>query len=244
MHDVKSPQVEGCTARWRKISASSRIRTAAGVLAIGFLAFTAGGMSLSQTSALARSSLLQSTASTVATVPGVPVAQFNFADLVERVAPAVVSVQVDIDRQMQTSAMPEIPAPFRDFFRQFDKNPGANRRNAPAPRSFRSQAAGSGFIVDPAGYIVTNHHVVDSARKITVKLSDGRELEAKLIGSDKDTDVALLKIEGNNFPTVVLGDDRPLRVGDWVVAVGNPFGLGGTVTAGIVSSLPNPLFAT
>jgi len=91
--------------------------------------------------------------------------------------------------------------------------------------------------VDPAGYIVTNHHVVDSARKIMVKLSGGPEFEAKLIGSDKDTDIALLKIEGNNFPTVTLGDERPLRVGDWVVAVGNPFGLGGTVTAGIVSSI-------
>jgi serine protease Do len=84
---------------------------------------------------------------------------------------------------------------------------------------------------------VTNNHVVDNARKITVKLNDGREFEAKLVGSDSDTDVALLKVEASGLPTVALGDDRRLRVGDWVVAVGNPFNLGGTVTAGIVSSI-------
>src|SRR6185436_2818591 len=88
-----------------------------------------------------------------------------------------------------------------------------------------------------SGYIVTNNHVVESARRITIRLSDQRELEARLVGADKDTDVALLKVEATNLPTVALGDDRRLRVGDWVVAVGNPFGLGGTVTAGIVSSI-------
>jgi serine protease Do len=162
---------------------------------------------------------------------------FSFADLVERVSPAVVSVQVDVERGMQPSAMPEIPAPFRDFFRRFDDGRGDNRNFRAPPRNFRSQAAGSGFIIDAAGYVVTNNHVVEDARKITVKLNDGREFEARLVGADKDTDVALLKIEANNLPTVALGDDRRLRVGDWVVAVGNPFGLGGTVTAGIVSSI-------
>jgi len=97
---------------------------------------------------------------------------------------------------------------------------------------------GSGFIIDPSGYIVTNNHVVEEGKKISVKLPSGREYQAHLIGADKDTDVALLKVDGvKDLPIVALGDDRRLRVGDWVVAVGNPFGLGGTVTAGIVSSI-------
>ena len=110
-------------------------------------------------------------------------------------------------------------------------------RNFRAPQTFRTQAAGSGFIVDASGYIVTNKHVIESARRITISLSDQREFEARLVGADTDTDVALLKVEANNLPTVVLSDDRRLRVGDWVIAVGNPFNLGGTVTAGIVSSI-------
>jgi serine protease Do len=140
-------------------------------------------------------------------------------------------------------AMPDIPAPFRDLFRNFGQDPEGKavpgpqgRRQMPAPQG-RSQAAGSGFIIESNGYIVTNNHVAEDARKITVKLSDGREFDAKLIGADKDTDVALLKVEATGLPTVALGDDRRLRVGDWVVAVGNPFNLGGTVTAGIVSSI-------
>jgi serine protease Do len=97
---------------------------------------------------------------------------------------------------------------------------------------------GSGFIIDPSGYIVTNNHVIEDGKKITVKLPSGREYQAHLVGTDKDTDVALIKVDGvNDFPTVAFGDDHRLRVGDWVVAVGNPFGLGGTVTAGIVSSI-------
>ncbi len=143
--------------------------------------------------------------------------------------------------------MPDIPAPFRDFFRNFGEGPEGGAMPGPqaipeaagrgtAPQG-RGQAAGSGFILDANGYIVTNNHVVEAARKITVKLSDGREFDAKLVGADKDTDVALLKVEASFLPTVALGDDRTLRVGDWVVAVGNPFGLGGTVTAGIVSSI-------
>jgi len=97
---------------------------------------------------------------------------------------------------------------------------------------------GSGFIIDSTGYIVTNNHVVEEAKKISVKLPSGREYEAHLIGADKETDVALIKVDGvKDMPIVALGDDRRLRVGDWVVAVGNPFGLGGTVAAGIVSSI-------
>ncbi len=109
---------------------------------------------------------------------------------------------------------------------------------AAGPQMFRSQAMGSGFIIDATGYVVTNNHVIEGANKISAKLPNGREFTAKLVGADEATDVALLKIDGvTDLPTVAFGDDRRVRVGDWVVAVGNPFGLGGTVTAGIVSSI-------
>jgi serine protease Do len=171
---------------------------------------------------------------------------FSFADLVEHVSPAVVTVVVERESTRQQGATDDIPAPFRDFFRQFGnqgqgqgqgqggQGQGRNR----APQTFRSQAMGSGFIIDPTGYIVTNNHVVEDGKKISVKMPNGREFTANLVGADKDTDVALLKIDGvKDLPIVAFGDDRRLRVGDWVVAVGNPFGLGGTVTAGIVSSI-------
>ena len=171
---------------------------------------------------------------------------FSFADLVEHVSPAVVTVVVDRESKgAQTSSLDDVPAPFRDFFRQFggrgdqggggDQDQGGGRGRG---RTFRSQAMGSGFIIDPTGYIVTNNHVIEDGNKITVKLPSGREFQAHLVGTDKDTDVAVLKVDGvKDLPTVAFGDDRKLRVGDWVVAVGNPFGLGGTVTAGIVSSI-------
>ena len=245
MHKIQSPQVEG-NAAWK--ASSRKARLAAGAFAIGVVAFASGGV-FAEGLALARSELIQSAAPTRPALPNSPLRQaplqlsasqpFSFADLVERVSPAVVSVEVDMERGMQPQQMPDIPAPFRDFFRRFEDAPGPNGsgRNFRAPPTFRSQASGSGFIVDASGYIVTNNHVVESARRITVKLSDQREFEARLMGADKDTDVALLKVDATNLPTVALGDDRRLRVGDWVVAVGNPFNLGGTVTAGIVSSI-------
>ncbi len=102
----------------------------------------------------------------------------------------------------------------------------------------RALSAGSGFIIDKAGYVVTNNHVVDASKKITVTLPDKREFTARLVGTDPVTDVALLKIQSDKpLPMVEFGDDKRLRVGDWVVAVGNPFGLSNSVTAGIVSSL-------
>jgi serine protease Do len=158
-------------------------------------------------------------------VPGMPP---SFAGLVERVSPAVVTIEVDREQQMQLSALDG-----------FDFLPGQLQRNGRGQQApmMRSRAAGSGFIIDPNGYIVTNNHVVESGRKITVHLADKRSFEAKLVGTDPDTDVALLKVDAKSLPVVAFGDDRRLRVGDWVVAVGNPFGLGGTVTAGIVSSM-------
>ncbi|HEX4534233.1 MAG TPA: Do family serine endopeptidase [Rhizomicrobium sp.] len=164
-------------------------------------------------------------------------APFSFADLVERVSPAVVTVTVeeqvaDNDGDDQDALPDNLPAPFRDFFNQF------GNRGQQAQRPRKAIAMGSGFIIDKAGYLVTNNHVIDHSKKITVKLPDGREFTARLIGADAATDIALLKINSDKpLPTVEFGDDRRLRVGDWVVAVGNPFGLSNTVTAGIVSSI-------
>ncbi|MDE2182911.1 MAG: DegQ family serine endoprotease [Alphaproteobacteria bacterium] len=157
---------------------------------------------------------------------------FSFADLVERVSPAVVSITADEIQQVNSQIPDNIPDPFfRQFFRQFGQ-PQVQ------PQTQRAVSMGSGFIIDKSGLIVTNNHVIDGSKKITVKLPDGRSFEAKLVGTDPATDVALLKVHPDKpLPTVEFGNDRQLRVGDWVVAVGNPFGLSNTVTAGIVSSI-------
>jgi serine protease Do len=172
---------------------------------------------------------------------------FSFADLVQQVSPAVVSVEVEHTGNAQVAdRLDQVPAPFRDFFRNFGEGQGrefnfgqrGDRGQGQRAPQLRTEARGSGFIIDADGYVVTNNHVIDGGSKITVKLADGRSFPAKLVGTDKDTDVALLKLDGvRNLPIVAFGDDQHLRVGDWVVAVGNPFGLGGTVTAGIVSSI-------
>src|SRR3954447_1436143 len=160
-------------------------------------------------------------------------APFSFADLVERVSPAVVTVTVQ--QEVNAAAgmnLQDLPEPFRDFFNQY----GQGGKGLNIPR--KAVAMGSGFIIDKAGYIVTNNHVVEGAKEIKVKLADGREFTAKLIGSDPATDVAVLKVKpDHSLPIVEFGDDHQLRVGDWVIAVGNPFGLSNTVTAGIVSSI-------
>jgi serine protease Do len=158
-------------------------------------------------------------------------APFSFADLVERVSPAVVSIRSETLTTQSDSDDENVPAPFRDFFNQFGQG-----QRPQQPR--RAVSAGSGFIIDKAGYVVTNNHVIDSSKKITVTLPDKREFTAKLVGTDPSTDIALLKINSDKpLPSVDFGDDKRLRVGDWVVAVGNPFGLSNSVTAGIVSSI-------
>ena len=165
------------------------------------------------------------------TLPGQPQ---SFADLVERVQPAVVNVSTLTRRG--TSAAPSTPfnlpegSPFREFF---------ERRFGPLPEGGppQAQGVGSGFIVDVDGHVVTNHHVVKGADKILVTLNDGTELSATVVGHDEKTDLALLKVDaGEPLPFVTFGDSDRARVGDWVVAVGSPFGLGGTVTAGIISA--------
>lgn len=158
-----------------------------------------------------------------------------YADLAERVSPAVVNIfttQALPDVAMQIPALPE-GHPLKDFFERFGQNPGGVFRGNGVPQ----RSLGSGFIFDPAGFIITNHHVIANADTIKVALSDEREFDAVVIGSDEATDVALLKINsGFSLPYVSFGDSRGLRVGEEVVAVGNAFGLGGTVTRGIVSA--------
>ena len=152
----------------------------------------------------------------------------DFTGLVEKQGPAVVNISTtQIIRNPQT--FPNIPEndPFYDFFKRF----------APQmPRERESQSLGSGFFITSDGYIMTNAHVVDHAEKITVRLTDKREFSAKVIGADKRTDVALLKIEASGLPIITKGDPDKLKVGEWVVAIGSPFGFDSSVTAGIVSA--------
>ena len=159
----------------------------------------------------------------------------GFADLVARVKPAVVSVRVKIDRA-DTTSMNENGSdktPFDDFFRQFGFE---NGRGAMQPRHQMVTGEGSGFFISADGYAVTNNHVVDHAKTVQVTTDDGTKYTAKVVGTDPKTDLAVIKVDGkNDFSYVKFADHAP-RVGDWVVAVGNPFGLGGTVTAGIVSA--------
>jgi serine protease Do len=168
--------------------------------------------------------------------PGAPM---SFADLAARLQPAVVNISTK--QSVQVNRSRQVPPGFEDFFRQFGVPVPEGGGDAPVTQ--RGGSLGSGFIISADGYVVTNNHVVSPARtgatveQITVILSDRREYEATLVGRDTASDLALLKIKGNNLPFVRFGDSKQTRVGDWVVAIGNPFGLGGTVTAGIVSAL-------
>ena len=171
----------------------------------------------------------------------------SFADVVDHVKGAVVSVKVKIsedasDEQSDRPQMPEFApgSPMDRFFRQFGQGQDGDGDMLPGMRHHRAphlqMAQGSGFFISADGYIVTNNHVVDHATDVTVTTIDGKTMPAKVIGTDAKTDLALLKVtEGGNYPFVNFASQSP-RVGDWVIAVGNPFGLGGTVTAGIVSA--------
>ena len=171
----------------------------------------------------------------------------GFADIVDRVKPAVISVRVRIDADAETtganSGRGESPfppgSPMERFFRQFGMPGMPGQGNPRGPRGGgheRISGQGSGFFISADGYAVTNNHVVDKADKVQVVTDDGKTYDAKVIGTDPRTDLALIKVDGNNsFPFAKLGEDQP-RIGDWVLAVGNPFGLGGSVTAGIVSA--------
>ena len=160
----------------------------------------------------------------------------SFADLVAKVSPAVVSIRVVEEETVTADNTPDLPfppgSPFEKFFKQLQPK---DKDGKPITR--KAMAQGSGFYISPDGYVVTNNHVVEGGKEITVVQSDGTELKAKLVGRDPKTDLALIKVNAKTpRPYVAFGDSDKLRVGDWVLAVGNPFGLGGTVTSGIVSA--------
>jgi serine protease Do len=170
-------------------------------------------------------------------VQQLPQRPVGFADIVEKVKPAVISVRVKIERSADASQngeddLPFPPgSPFEKFFKKFGM---PNMPNSPNGKEVIT-GQGSGFFITADGYAVTNNHVVQNAETVQVTTDDGKTFSAKVIGTDTRTDLALIKVEGDTFPFVKLADGSP-RVGDWVIAVGNPFGLGGTVTAGIVSA--------
>lgn len=173
-------------------------------------------------------------------LPGQPV-DLTFA--AEKALPAVVHIKYLQNSKVQTVDVPSDP--FEDFFGPFGffgnpGNGGSQKRKVQTPKR---EGAGSGVIISADGYIVTNNHVVDGADELTVTLDDNREFSARIIGTDKNTDLALIKIDGKNLPTLPIGDSDKLRIGEWVLAVGNPFNLNSTVTAGIVSAKARSLGA-
>lgn len=155
----------------------------------------------------------------------------GYSAVVKRVLPAVVNISSS--KVVKQTAL-ETPEGVDPFFRQFFGNDFGQRFNVPQERS--EKALGSGVIVSPEGYILTNNHVVDGAKEVTVTLHDKRELKARVVGTDPRTDIALVKIEGSDFPALTLADSSKVAIGDIVLAIGDPFGVGQTVTAGIVSA--------
>ena len=165
----------------------------------------------------------------------------DFTELAEKQGATVVNISVT--QSMRGSSVvspfgPEGDEQLQEFFRRFGipNMPGMPGQNGEAQPDYKSQSLGSGFIISSDGYILTNAHVVSSADEVIVKLSDNREFKAKIIGADKRTDVALVKIEATGLPKVTIGDPSKLKVGEWVAAIGSPFGLENTMTAGIVSA--------
>jgi serine protease Do len=200
-------------------------------------AIIAGGVARSAVSAggPAKAPGSRVTPARITNAPAMP-SLVNFADVVERLNPAVVNIDTTArgsGRRRRGNARPAEPGD------PFDGPDYGSPRDRDAPR----RGAGSGFIIDAEGSILTNHHVVDRAERITVKLSDGRTMRARLIGSDPDTDIALIKVDGQGgLPVAPLGDSSTLRMGEWVCAIGNPLGYEHTVTVGVVSFLGRKLF--
>ena len=214
----------------RSLRRTALLTSVAGLSIVSILAGPVGYNSLSF--------LPRSTPAAAEEMPNLPA---SFADIVAKVKPAVVSVSVKMEDssnsanlQFGDNQLPVIPgSPLDKFLRQFGMQGLPN--NVPQERQV-IMGEGSGFFVSPSGYIVTNNHVVDHAKNVKVTTVDGAVYMAKVIGTDPKTDLALIKVSGrHDFPYVKFADHEP-RVGDWVIAVGNPFGLGGTVTAGIVSA--------
>jgi serine protease Do len=213
---------------------SGKVRYAYGVS----MALLIGGTAFSLATGRAGAQVAQNEPSSLAPRPGAPM---SFADLAARLQPAVVNISTK-----QRIAVKAQSDPFEEFFRRFDPTQpqgGTDNSGGAQPRTREAGSLGSGFIISPDGYVVTNNHLVQgltgtgTVDTVTVITTDRKEYPARIIGRDDTSDLALLKIEGHNLPFVRWGDSTKARVGDWVIAIGNPYGLGGTVTAGIISAL-------
>lgn len=201
------------------------------------LAILAGSTAMAFSGVVSHPGTAQESDATSPTVFAAPPTTRSFADVVEQVSPAVVNVNVTKDASISpAAAFPDgrfdnRQQPFDDFFERFFGLPGQPQRSLPM------HGQGSGFVIDQAGYIVTNNHVIDGASTITIVGQDGAEHDATLVGTDPKTDLAVLKIDADSgLPALRFGNSDKARVGDWVLAIGNPFGLGGTATAGIISA--------
>ena len=216
---------------------SEKVRYAYGVA----MALLLGGTAFSLATGQAGAQIAQN-APAAMPPKGAPI---SFADLVAKLQPAVVNISTKQRVPVRTQA-----DPFEQFFRQFDPtqpqgndNSGGGSGGAQPPRTREAGSLGSGFIVSPDGYIVTNNHLIQgltgtgTVDTVTVTLTDRREFPARIVGRDETSDLALLKIDGRNLPFVQWGDSTKARVGDWVLAIGNPYGFRGTVTAGIISAV-------
>jgi serine protease Do len=220
---------------------SGKVRYAYGVA----MALLLGGTAFSVTTGQAGAQVAQNAPSALAPHPGAPL---SFADLAARLQPAVVNISTKQRVPVRSQA-----DPFEEFFRRFDPNipqgqgqggsGSGSANNDNQPRTREAGSLGSGFIISPDGYVVTNNHLVQGANgngtvdSVTVITTDRKEYPARIVGRDETSDLALLKIDGKNLPFVQWGDSTKARVGDWVLAIGNPYGLGGSVTAGIISAL-------
>ena len=210
--------------------AGVRARTAAAATAL-LLTGSLIGWTASGSGAKAAAGPAPAAARVEMMAPSAPGAVASYAGVVDRIAPAVVTIRSERHIKRISQDLPDDPR-LRDFFEQF----GFGQRIPRQAPERREAGLGSGVVVRPDGYILTNNHVVDGADQVTVDLSDGRSLKAKVVGTDEPSDLAVLKIEGTNLATLALGDSDAVRVGDVVLAVGNPLGVGQTVTMGIVSA--------
>src|SRR6478672_10854318 len=219
---------------------SGKVRYAYGVA----MALLLGGSAFSLTTGRAGAQVPQNAPGTSALAPR-PGALMSFADLVAKLQPAVVNISTK--QRIPVKAQSD---PFEEFFRRFDPTQpqggtsgGGDSGSSAQPRTREAGSLGSGFIISPNGYIVTNNHLIQgltgtgTVDSVTITTTNGKEYPARIIGRDDTSDLALLKIEGRNFPYVRWGDSTKARVGDWIVAIGDPYGVGSTVTAGIISAL-------
>jgi len=211
------------------------------------MALLLGGTAFSLATGQAGAQVAQNAPSTLASAPrGAPM---SFADLAARLQPAV----VNISTKQRVPVKAQQSDPFEEFFRRFGDPttpPSGGGNDGPQGRTREAGSLGSGFIISPDGYVVTNNHLVQgltgtgTVDTVTVITTDRKEYAARIVGRDETSDLALLKIDGHNLPFVQWGDSTKARVGDWVLAIGNPYGLGGSVTAGIISALHRGITGT